>query len=287
MRTTGEFFIHRYEIHDWEYNKPTYLFPFGDVHKSSPMHHAAKWRDYLSYISNKERAYFLGMGDYDDLASTSERKILGNTDLHESTVKTLEQIYLDNTKRFAKDIEFMKGRIIGLMSGNHFGHFQNGTTTDQKLCELLSCKYLGVATLIRLSFMPSGGHNTAQCVDICAHHGRGSARTIGGSMNPVFNLSNVAEADIYLMGDNHQKEVAHKERLCLKHGGGSIRLGHKQQLYARTGSYLKAYEEGERSYIVDLALPPANIGSVKIELTPKRDRKDSNDFTYIDIHASV
>lgn len=291
MRTRGDFTIHRFEITDWKYGETTYLFPFGDIHKSSPMHHKEKWAEWLEYAKTKKRAYFLGMGDYDDLASTSERKILSDDNLHESTVKTLEEIYLKNTIKFAKDIEFMKGRLIGMLSGNHYGFFQNGTTTDQKLCELLNCKYLGVNTFIEIVFVPHGHHGARTSLQIFAHHGRGGSRTIGGSMNPVHKMAEVAEADIYLMGDNHQKEISHKERLVLRRGGGKLRLGHRKQMFARTGSYLKGYEEGERSYIVDMLLPPSDLGTIKIELTPKRHQPTEDggreDISYIDIHASL
>ena len=288
MKTRGDFTIHNYKIEFAKFGEPIYLLPFGDVHKSSPMHHAEKWREYLDWAKTKPRAYFLGLGDYDDLASTSERLILGNPSLHDSTIKTLEELYLNNVIKFAQDIGFMKPRLIGLLGGNHFGSFSNGTTTDQKLCELLKCKYLGVNSFIRLSLQQKGTSGKKACVDIFAHHGRGGGRTIGASMNPVHAMSNVAEADIYLMGDNHQKEVAHKERLRLVTSKTTgVALTHRKQLYARTGSYLKGYEENTQSYIVDALLPPSDLGSVKIELTPKRIQKDDEDRIVVDIHASI
>lgn len=288
MKTRGDFTIHNYKIEFEKWGEPIYLLPFGDVHKSSPMHHAEKWAEYLAWAKSKPRAYFLGLGDYDDLASTSERLILNNPALHESTVRTLEELYLNNVLRFTKDIEFMRDRLIGLMGGNHFGVFPNGTTTDQKMCEILGCKYLGVNTFIRLSFHKTGDTGKRLALDIFAHHGRGGGRTIGASLNPVHAMNNIAEADIYLMGDNHQKEVAHKEKLRLTGSRtNGVVLTHRKQLYARTGSYLKGYEENTQSYIVDALLPPSDLGSIKIELTPKRIEKGDEDRMIIDIHASI
>lgn len=288
MKTRGDFTIHYFRIEFQKFGEPIYLLPFGDVHKSSPMHHAEKWAEYLEWAKTKPRSYFLGMGDFDDLASTSERLVLGDASLHDSTIKTLEELYLNNVKKFCKDIEFMKGRLIGLMGGNHYGVFSNGMTTDQKMCEILKCKYLGVNTFIRLSFIKKGNKSQRMSVDIFAHHGRGSGRTVGASLNPVHAMGNIAEADIYLMGDNHQKDLAHKEKLKLVTSRvEGVSLTHRKQLFARTGSYLKGYEENTQSYVVDALLPPSDLGSIKIELTPQRIRKNGEDALEMDIHASV
>lgn len=288
MRTTGEFHTVRYEIEFEKYDEPIYLLPFGDVHKSSPMHHSERWKEFLEWAHTKKRAFFLGMGDYDDLASTSERRLLLDPDLHESTVQTLEELYLNNCKRFARDVEFMKGRLIGLLGGNHYGQFQNGTTTDQKLCELLSCRWLGVNAFIRLSFHNrKRGTKTRTSVDIWAHHGRGGATTVGGSMNPVERMAHTAEADIYLMGDNHQKGAVTKSRLKLRDGRGGLNLSQRKVILARTGSFLKGYEQGCKSYIVDGAMTPTDLGVVKIELTPRRTREGGVESEYVDIHASI
>ena len=97
-----------------------------------------------------------------------------------------------------------------------------------------------------------------------------------------------AAADIFLMGHDHKKSVAMTTKLELTQGGNNnIKLHHKKQLYARTGSFLKGYEDGKISYVADGAMSPTDLGVVKIELTPRRDCKNGEDYTYIDIHASI
>lgn len=288
MQTTGIFHTHTLEIPYFKYNEPIYLIPFGDVHRSSPLCDVERWEEFLGWAKTKPRCYFLGMGDYDDLGSTSERSILGSEHLHESTVQTLEGLYLKHTKRFCKEIEFMRGRLIGLMEGNHYGQFQNGTTTTQKMAELMGCKYLGVSTFIRLQLVPKGREKAGRAaVDLWAHHGKGAARLVGGSLNRVEQMLEAAECDIALMGHDHKKSIATKTRFKLSQGGGSVRLSHRKILIGRTGSFLKGYDEGKPSYIVDAAMNPTDLGVIKIEMTPKRNRTDGDDFTYIDLHGSI
>jgi hypothetical protein len=283
MQTTGIFTIHYFEIPVTKINEPIYLIPFGDIHRSSPMCHEDKWLEFVDWAKTKKRAYFLGMGDYDDMASTSERAILTDKKLHDSSLQTLERLYMTHTERFAKELKFMNGRMIGLLEGNHYAEFQNGTTSTQKLAELLDCKYLGVSSFIRLSF-PYEGKRTS--IDIWAHHGKGAARLIGGSLNKVQQMGESAEADIYLMGHDHKKTVGLVTKLTLDAGGGKLKLHHRKQLYARTGSFLKGYEDDKVSYVADAAMSPTDLGVVKIELTPRRERKDGDSY-YIDIHASI
>jgi hypothetical protein len=289
MNTTGIFTVYRYEIQFEKYGEPIYIVPFGDVHRSSPLCHAEKWKEFLDWAKGKERCYFLGMGDYDDLASGSERQILVNKALHESTITTLEDLYRKFTDRFHHEVSFMEDRCIGLLEGNHYGEFQNGTTTTQKLAELMKCKYLGVSSFIRLSLHSRCKPTNTSSVDIWAHHGKGAARLVGGSLNRVEQMLEAAECDIALMGHDHKKSVGLKTRLSLNSSGGNggLKLHQRKILFARTGSFLKGYEPEAKSYIADAAMNPTDLGVIKIELTPKRERRDGGDYQYIDIHCSI
>lgn len=288
MQTTGIFTTHDFIIHYTHEGKPIYILPFGDVHRSSPLCHREKWTEWLKWAKTKKDAYFLGMGDYDDLGSSSERKILSNPDLHESTTETLDHLYLRHTTDFVKDIEFMRGRLIGLMEGNHYGNLTSGMTTTQKMADMLGCSYLGVSTFIRLTLKQQHKRsNHSSSVDIWAHHGKGASRLAGGSLNTVEHMVGAAEADIYLMGHDHKKSVAYATRLYLGDSNrGSTHLRERKILLARTGSFLRGYVPGKVSYVADRMLNPSNLGTVKIELTPKQDWKDGS-RRYIDIHASV
>jgi len=204
MQTTGIFSLHNYEIEVKELNKPIYLLPIGDVHKFSPQHHSEKFKETMDWANQKERVLILGMGDYMDIGSTSERRILLDPNLHDSTTETLEELYNRQTYDFFKDFEPFKGRILGLLEGNHYAQFTNGMTSTQKLCDLLTCKYLGVATFIRLGFSYC---NKRASIDIFAHHGKGAARLIGGDLNRIQQMGEQAQADVYLMGHSHKKNV--------------------------------------------------------------------------------
>jgi len=296
MQTTGIFTIHKVDIEFENYDEPIYLFPFGDIHRSSKNCHEKRWLEFLEWAKSKPRSYFLGMGDYDDLASASERILLGNPHLHNDTKDTIQGLYEINTKRFHKEIEFMGDRLIGLIEGNHYGVFESGITTTQYLSQMMNTKYLGVSSFIRLRFHKKKHPMQYASLDIWAHHGRGAATMVGGSLNRVEKMLNAADADIYLMGHDHKKSCGYVPTLQLT-GGKNLKLRNKKKLIARTGSFLMAYVPEKKSYIADAAMNPVDLGVLKIELTPKRDRKDlprngskkrvRDDNFYIDIHTSI
>ncbi len=294
MKTTGEFTIYRYVIKIRSHGKPYYLIPFGDIHWTAPLCHREKWLEFLQWAKEKKNCYFLGMGDYLDLASTSERPILSHPALHESTKHTLEKVYMAHIKDFCKEISFMKGKLIGLIEGNHYSAFEDGTTSTQRMCAILGCKYLGVSSFIRLVFDKCNSQmerHTSMKLDIWAHHGASGGRSLGASINKVEQMIKTANADIYLMGHDHKKQVGFMNVLELGNSNKNIYLKNKKILMARTGSFLKGYEPGHRSYIADSAMSPTDLGVIKIELTPKNTRKvlDGTNIEqrYIDIHASI
>ena len=269
MLNCSQFTVHRFVIKVFEFSKPINLYIFGDVHRFAKGCAEDKWLQFLDTAKRDTNTFFLGMGDYDDLASMSERAILINPGLHDDTKWTIDDVYTQRLQAFKKEIDFMRGRVIGLLEGNHYGVFSNGSmTTTQMLCEMMKCQYLGVNSFIRLSFV-YGSKRTS--LDIFAHHGKGASRLIGGSLNSVEHMVSNAEADIYLMGHDHQRNAGKLSRLHLRGGGDRLVLKDKTMILARTGSFLRGYMPDHQSYVVRGAMKPSDIGYLKIILTPTRE----------------
>ena len=278
MKTTGLFVVHNYTI-PIGYGKPIRLVFFGDVHRDSPHNADGKWKEFLAYAKGLKNAWFVGMGDYLDSTSSSERSAwaLACMQLHETKKEDVEKHEVAKCGLFAKEIAFMKGRLVGLIGGNHYFNFQNGTNSDQKICEKLECKFLGVSSFVRLTLESCGRHHT---LDLWLHHGAGGARLVGGSINKVDQMREHAEADIYAMGHDHGRMVVPaKPRMRLSHSSGGngscLKVKERQQWLLRTGSFLSSYVDGTASYNVDAARGPSSLGHVELEITvSKNDRSE-------------
>lgn len=220
--------------------------------------------------------YFLGMGDYEDLVAAKERIILRSGGLHDSTERFMYEKTDECVDELAEELSFMKGRVIGLIGGNHFMPYPNGVTSDQKLCEKLGCQYLGCSSYISLLF---DYHSRRVAYKIWAHHGKGAGRTIGGSIQRIEQMKDAMVADAYLMGHDHKRgAVPASDQLEVVHpANGEPYLRKRERWLLRTGSFLNSYEPGMPSYIADAAKNPVNQGCVKIEIAYRRNDTDDGD----------
>ncbi len=277
MKTTGVFSTHKIDL-ELEIGKPFKLIPVGDIHRDSDMFADTHWEEFLSYAKAQKNALFLGMGDYTDGVSTSERIVLSDFGLHDTTRNTLKDVYKGVSKTLVNELGFMRGRVIGLIGGNHYFDFGDGNTTDHLLAAALQTKFLGVCSLIRLS-ISFKGKNTRASLDIFAHHGKGGGSTPGAQFNTIEKMLNSADADIYLMGHTHGKGcIPSSPRIKLvddKKGGVIVR--ERTPWLGRTGSFLKAYESGKASYNVDAGRSPCALGWIEFEITPVRVRAGDED----------
>lgn len=267
MRTDGLFTVHSHTI-PVRSNQPFRLIFFGDVHRDSPNHANRAWQDFLEYASGLDNAWYFGMGDYLDSTSTSERSCLGKItqEMHETFLADVSALQDAKVELMAKELKFMKGKLIGLLNGNHYFSFSDGTNSDQRLCRMLDCKYLGVSSFVRISL---DDHGRAQTLDIWVHHGTGAGRLLGGSINRVDQMREHAEADIYAMGDDHKRAVVPATpRLHLaRTSRAGLKVKHRQQWLIRSGSFLASYEPGVRNYNVDAARGPCSLGHVELIVT--------------------
>lgn len=290
MKTTGLFTLHRIKI-DCELNKPILFIPFGDVHRDSDMHAHSHWQEFLRYAKHaalKRNAVFLGMGDYGDGVSTSERIVLNNAGLHDTTRTTIKDHYKGVTRTLINELSFMRGRCIGMIGGNHYYDFGDGTTTDHALAAALNTKFLGVCAFIRLSLEFKGLRRRMVAMDIFAHHGKGGGGLPGSTFNTLEKMTTTAVADLYLMGHDHKKGcIPSTPRLELVTGGrGQLKVRERTPWLGRTGSFLKAYEDGRISYNVDAARSPAALGWIEFEITPVRSQANDEDRVELRIRGT-
>jgi hypothetical protein len=265
----GLFTVGDYEIKLPGFGKPIYIIPFGDVHYGAPGFDEDKWIEHIQQRKGCKHTYYLGMGDYTDMLSGSER--MNTKYMHDSTLDSMERQALGYLGELAGTLEHARGRILGFIQGNHDYPLSTGITGTMWLAQHFKAPYLGCSTMRRITLTNS---NCYYNLDIFAHHGAGGgARLKGGSINRVQYMAEGAEADIYLMGHDHHRMAVSDVRLalhkCSKH---PITVRERQVWYCRTGSFLRGYRPGERSYIVDTAKKAMDLGGIVFEIALFRPR---------------
>lgn len=274
MKTTGIFRSSKYRIPVRKWGEPIHLVIFGDVHFGSPLCALDEFRRHIEWGRGQSNVYYLGMGDYQDLASATDRQCLTKV-LRESSRESLEELYKELCDGFVKEFAFLKGRIVGLIEGNHYAEFLDGTTSTMRMCDQLKTAYLGCLGIVRLQFYEHLKPDRCVSLDICAHHGKGAARLLGSSINTVQTLAEGVSADLYLMGHDHKRGCVPGSMVFLVQNDrtGEMDVRERRQLFCRTGSFLKGFVDGHASYIADKALRPVDLGGLRIEFTPLRETK--------------
>ena len=261
-----------------KFGEPIRLIPFGDIHRDSDMHAHRAWQDFLTYAKKQKNALFLGLGDYTDGVSTSERIVLNDPGLHDTTKRTLDDVYKGVSRTLGNELGFMRGRCLGLIGGNHYFAFPDGQTTDHLLAHQLGCRFLGVSSLLRVVFKFGNKHRSV--LDIFAHHGKGGGSLPGSQFNTIEKMAQTAEADIYLMGHTHAKGcIPSSPRLRLHNTSQKpyVHLNERTPWLGRTGSFLKSYEPDRVSYNVDAGRSACALGWIEFEITYTRTERGGHD----------
>lgn len=222
-------------------------------------------------------AYFIGMGDYVDFTSPSNRLRLQHAALYDTAIQTID----DKAHSLVEDLyrqalKPSKGRWLGLLEGHHYHKYREGITTDQELAKMLGAPFLGTSAFVKLMLQMGGGRRGG--VTIWCHHGVGGGGTLGAPLNKLEKVALAFEADIYLIGHHHKKVAGPIDRIEMVTQGHRKRasLVHRTKLIACTGSFLKGYTAGARDgltprggYVEQKMLNPVSLGGVLVKVQPR------------------
>ena len=235
-----------------------------------------RFRRHIEY-GIAHNAYYIGMGDYVDVASPSNRAKLKAAELYDSVQDALEAQAQEHVNRFLHLTRGTEGRWLGLLSGHHYFDWRSGQTSDTKIAEGLRATYLGDCAFLRVGFDRLNRGSPNINTTFWLHHGQGGGGKAGAPLNKLENLMHSFDADIYLIGHMHKKVAAPIDQLYMTRQA-PFRLGHKTKMIACTGSFLKGYMEGSTNglraaggYVEKRMLTPVSLGGIGLRLRPQRD----------------
>lgn len=275
-KTSSIYSATKYEIPITCMKKPIHLAIIGDLHRDAPGFSKRAWAHHRRKLRSLDNLYGVLIGDYNDFASTSEKKV--TRDVHESTLMKWDHAAIDDTEKVVDELKScgFLGFLFAL-NGNHSWEFRTnhlasyGTSalqergyppmlpdSDHLLAHMLGTTCPGVMTLCNMVFNYKGCKLSYRW---CAHHGKGGGSTVGASLNPIEKMAATAEADIYVQGHTHQMAAAKRVRIQL---GPDDITRHKTITLVRNGSFLKAYEDGQPNHVVDALMTPAHLGGAII-----------------------
>jgi hypothetical protein len=223
----------------------------------------------------ENNAWFIGMGDYIDLESPSNRRMWEASGFYDSLVDAVDSKAEELEEEVQDILKPTIGRWLGILEGHHYHRHQDGTTTDTRLANFLKAPFLGTSAYVNLTFKSPKGHVNPQ-VNIWCHHGRNGGKLLSTPLNQLEHIIKGFDADIYLIGHHHKAAAAKPARIYPVFGPKIGTLNHKEMIIASCGSFLKGWAErhqrdGRASgmYAEAGMMNPLALGSVKLWIRPK------------------
>jgi len=271
--------------------KSVFVAPFNDIHYNTEECDKERFHRYIDWgvkqIKSGNRLVGIGLGDYNDILSPSERASLtaakGGYGLHETSLQQIDKWIQQITLDFANVMKPWAGHIEMLLEGHHYMCYSQvakergirGISNTSHLCHLLNCTYGGQLGILDLDF--GDGCNLV----VVATHGYGGARTSGARVIKRVRMNEVYEGDLYLMAHDNTKMAISDN--VLSHRGGKYVA--RKRTYCGVGSFQKAYPDNEEAggYVEAIMLPPSDLGAV----ITKVEKEKRNGRWRLDWHTSV
>ncbi len=261
------------------------ILPIGDVQFGAQGCDVERLQRHVEW-GMEHGCYFIGMGDYLDVASPSNRRMLQETTLYDSVREMMDNKMEDELKKLLRLLGPTKGRWLGLVSGHHLWQFGDGSTSDTRLAQALDTKYMGDGAAVSiLKFVhqrpkKSGRYGTKMMgtAKIWYHHGMGGGQTSGAPINRLEHIAKTFYADVYLMGHQHRKVSTKLPFIDYEAGArGGIQFITRNRILACTGGFLKGYEMGTTNplgqptagYVEKGMMVPTALGGVLLYIRPR------------------
>lgn len=179
------------------------LFVFGDKQRGGAGYSGEVWQEFERQWKAASNPYGLGVGDYGDWLRPSMRERLYATlQKDDSARQQLDNMVIKDHDDIIDEMEFMKGKLIGLHEGHHNHTFLAGGNTDQRLASALKTTYLGWQADTRLVLTyPSHSSPWSRVYTLLSTHGSANSAKVGGSANWMEDkMVGAWVADHYIMG---------------------------------------------------------------------------------------
>lgn len=245
-------------------------------------------REHLEYVAAMPNPRILGVGDYLDPVSPSNRKLLRAAFVKGDLYDSFEDLVKDGMMRLVDqfvDLVNVDGLTWdAILGGHHYYTYADrgveGTwylrTTDWDIADRLNAVFLGdpdekqAQAMITYSFPPPKKGDPRPELKVFLRHGQGNGETFAAPLNQLEKQMRAHVADVYIIG-HHHKLVA----------GGVSKLeedpNHETNLHSTdgrlvsAGSWMRGFLKNHTTYAEDGQMIPLAMGAPIIKVHRKDD----------------
>lgn len=255
------------------------LAPVGDFQYGAQGCDVGKLKRHIAY-GVRRKWWFLGMGDYIDHFSPSNKRALvaAKNDLYDSAVELLDDAIKGRCDELVDGVLHKSaGRWVGMVHGDHIWDFSDGTNCDSYIAGKVGAEYLGTAAIVRISLEEAPD---VPPLRVLATHGRGSSVSSTGKTLHLERLLTAFDVDIVLMGHSHLKYGFPVDKLkAVTLPDGTPKLVNETKILGITGSFYNGYQQNQitsvglptGSYPEHAAMRPIPTGGIVIDARPREE----------------
>lgn len=217
-------------------------------------------------------ARFVGVGDYTDSLSPSNRKRLRAAfvkgELYDTAQEMLDAAAKAHMQTFLDIVAPTKGKWDFLLEGHHFWEYTVDRalrTTDQDIADFLGCPNLGPGTGLVSYQFKSGGP-----LRMYVRHGEGSGSSFAAPLNQLERQMRAFNVHIYLTG-HHHKLVAGAAVKLDEAPEAETQLAATDARLVGAGSWLRGFLPDEVTYAEAGMMVPLATGAPIIKATKRKD----------------
>jgi hypothetical protein len=261
-----------YDIDASENKKDIAVFAIGDIQYGDDMCSVSRLEEYLDWTMYRYHdctRIFIGVGDYIDLASPSNRSLVA--ELYESPRAALT---LQGRKWIKELYSILAPRLVStngiLLHGHHYCPYHGPEgggyeDSDEELADLLG--YQACDTWKALVSVDLGDD---QRVKILASHGnKGGGQLAGSYFNMLEKQANRFD-DIDIIVQGHANRIGAIPVPRLREVGGEFKDRHIHMLAC--GSFSKSLSNDGETYAERADYPPLGIGHTAVRISRKAGR---------------
>ena len=254
-----------------------HIYPICDVQVGGVGVDLKGFQEYVDEAMADPLARFVGVGDYTDGVSPSNRRLLQAAfktgGLYDTPQKMMAEAATTQVNEFLDIVKPTAGRWDFLLEGHHFWEYETLSasenrrfrTTDDDIATRMFCPNLGRGSAM-ISYKFRGSEVPLR---MYVRHGEGSGQSFAAPLNQLERQMRAFNAHIYLIG-HHHKLVAGAAVKLDEAPEAETQLAATDARLVAAGSWLRGFVPNETSYAEAGMMVPLATGAPIIAATRRK-----------------
>ena len=261
-------------------NKMT-IFPVCDVQLGAKGADLDGFARYMARAAKDPNAHIIGVGDYTDGVSPSNRKLLRAAytkgELYDKCSDMMSRAAREQTDEFNEIVKRTVGKWDVVLTGHHFWtHVIRESDerivlrpSDADVAKFVGAPYVeeGAAASITYRFPAPAKGAKRPTLTVFTRHGEGHGQSFASPLNALEKHMRAFIAQVYLIGHHHKSVAARAVRLT-EAPKAETSLVADEVLLVGDGSFLRGYMQDEVTYAEAGQMIPLATGApvIKVEV---------------------